>query len=96
MVGSVSGRQPQQLPSSLHCVLQLRGGASTSSSSDDGLFGSLDVSSVGFNEAAGSGVGSSRGSLNGYGGDAVRRVSAGVLAREEGRRSWIFDHIVEQ
>ena len=31
VVGSqVSGRQPQQLPSSLHCVLRLRGGASTS------------------------------------------------------------------
>ena len=35
VVGSVSGRQPQQLPSSLHCVLQLRGGASSSSSSDE-------------------------------------------------------------
>ena len=36
VVGSVSGRQPQQLPSSLHCVLRLPGGASSTSSSDDG------------------------------------------------------------
>ena len=36
VAGSVSGRQPQLLPSSLHCVLRLRGGASSSNSSDEG------------------------------------------------------------
>ena len=61
VVGSVSGRQPQQLPSSLHCVLRLRGGVSTTSSSDDGTAGGDDVSSAGSVDfvigAAGSGNG---------------------------------------
>ena len=52
MVGSlVSGHQPQLLPSSLHCVLRLRGGASSSIGSSEG-------------EAAGSGVGDDRDSLD--------------------------------
>ena len=46
VVGLVSGRQPQQLPSSSHCVLRLRGGASRSSS-DDGVVGGDDVVVVG-------------------------------------------------
>ena len=54
------------------------------------------MSSVGFYEAVGSGTSGSRGSLIDDGGDEVRSVSAGVPAREEGRRIRIFDHVVEQ
>ena len=63
VVGSqVSGRQPQQLPNSLHCVLRLRGGASAAISSSGGsVVDGDDVRSAGsidlVNEAAGSGVG---------------------------------------
>ena len=102
VVGSVSGRQPQQLPSSLHCVLRLRGGGrgamSSSSSSDDGLLGSFDMSrsfDMG-NEAAGSGFGDGRRTLNDGRGYTTRRASAGVPAKEEGRRNQILDHVVNQ
>ena len=102
MVGSVSGRQPLQLPSSLHCVLRLRAGASSSSDEDEATtFGHLGNGRVGgllpdFYEAAGSGFGNDRRTLNGDRGSTARGESAGVLAREEGRGSRIFDHIVEQ
>ena len=101
VVGSVSGRQPQQLQSSLHCVLRLRGGASSSTWSDDyNVVGEVDVSSASsvdlVNEAVGSGNGNDRGGLNDGNGCTARLVSAGVPAREEGRRSRVFDHIVEQ
>lgn len=48
------------------------------------------------NEAVGSGVGNGRRSQYDYGRGAGRRVSAEVPAREEGRRSRIYDHVVEQ
>ena len=67
----------------MHCVLQLRGGARSSTSSSDG-------------GAGGSGVGDDRGILNDESVGTARVVSAGVPAREEGGRSRIFDHIVEQ
>ena len=102
VVGSVSGRQPQQLPSSLHCVLRLRGGGSgafsSSISSDDGLLGSFDASrsfDLG-NGAVGSGLGDDQRMLNDGRGGTTRRVSAGVPAREEERRNRVFDHVVEQ
>ena len=102
VVGSqVSGRQPQQMPSSLHCVLRLRGGASSSISSDDGdVVGDDDVSGASsvnlVNGAAGSGFGNDRGILNGGGRGTASRVSAGVFAKEEGRMSRVFDHAVGQ
>ena len=79
VVGSVaSGRQPHKLPCGLHCVLRLRGGASSIRSSDDGLLGSLDVSrarSVDLvNEAVGSGFGDDRGNLNDDRGKATHDV----------------------
>lgn len=95
VVGSVSGRQPQQLPSSSHCVLRLRGGASARSS-DDRIVGGDDVSSVGsVNEAVGSGIRGGRSWLDAFG-EAVERVSAGVLAREEGSRCRAFGHFNKQ
>ena len=48
------------------------------------------------NEAAGSGFGNDRGVLNDGSGGTARLVSAGVLAREGGRRSRVFYYIVEQ
>ena len=110
VVGSVSGRQPQQVPNSLHCVLRLRGGAnSTSSNDDDGAettfahHGGVDVSSTGsINEATGSGVGGDRCLLNDYGSDTIRRAPARVPAREEIRgvgrapHASILGHMVEQ
>ena len=107
MVGSVSGRQPQQLPSSLHCVERLRGGASSSSDEDEattfGHDGRVDSLLPDFwprrvhpYEAAGSVFGDDREVLDDRRGAAAHVVSAGVLAREEGRRSRIFDHAVEQ
>ena len=84
VVGSlVSGHRPQLLPSSLRCALRLRGGASSSTSSSDG-------------EAVGSGVGDDRASLDGGRVGTTRVVSAGVLAREEGDRSWAVNHMMEQ
>ena len=92
MVGSVFGRQPQQLQSSLHCVLRLRGGASSSSSSDEdiGRDGRVDSLLPDFYEAAGSGSGNDRGVLNDNHCGAAQVLLAGVLAREEGRRSRMF------
>ena len=98
VVGSVSGRQPQQVPSSLHCVLRLRGGASSSSSSD-GEFDCdrpVDNPYLDFYEAAGSGLGDDQRMLNDRRGVVTHSLSAGVPAREEGWRSSIFDHVREQ
>ena len=47
-------------------------------------------------EEAFSVFGDDRGVLNDNRGGAAQRASAGELAREEGRRSRIFDHVVEQ
>ena len=59
--------------------------------------GRVDSPLLEFYEAAGSFFGNDRRTLNGGRGSAARGTSAGVLAREEGhRRSWIFDHIIEQ
>ena len=100
VVGFVSGSQPQQLPSSLHCVLRLRGGASSSSDEDEattfGHDGRVDSLRPDFYEAVGSGFGGDRGVLDDRHGGAAHRLSAGVLAREEGRRSRIFHHNVDQ
>ena len=80
---SVYGRQPQQLPCSLNCVLRLRGGSSSSiSSSED-------------DEAAGSGIGDDRDWLNDDRG-ATQVVSVGVLAREEGHRHCVSDFIAQR
>ena len=80
----------------------MRGGASSTSSSDVGAATTfahhcdVDVNSDGsVNAAAGSGISGSRGWLDQLG-VAVERVSAGVLAREEGRRSRALDHFDEQ
>ena len=83
------GRQPQKLPSSLHCVLRLRGGAGNVFSSSGGsVADGDDVSSAGSvvlaDEAVGSGVCDDRGILDDDGEDAVSVASAGVPANEEG------------
>ena len=104
LVGSVSGRQPQQLPSNLHCVLRLRGGASSSSSGDEdiGHDGRVDSLLPDFRprrvhpyEAAGSGFGDHR-VLNDSRGGTARVVLAEAPAKEEGRRNRLFDHAAEQ
>ena len=98
----MSGRQPQQLPSSLHCVLRLLGGASSPSDEDEATtFGHPGNGRVGghlldFYEPAGSGFGNDRRTLNVDRGSTARGVWAGVPAKEEGRRSHWYDHIVEQ
>ena len=98
MVGSVFGRQPQQVPSSLHCVLRLRGGVSSSSSSDDGAAttfghdGRVDGVLPDFYDAAvGSGFGDDQRTLNGSCSSAAREVSADVPAREEGYESRVVE-----
>ena len=98
VVGSVSGRQPQQMPSSLYCVLRLRGGASSSSSSDDGAAthfghdGRVDsVLPDVYGKAAGSGFGGDQRTLNGSCSSASREVSVDVPAREEGYESRVVE-----
>ena len=71
------------MPSSIHCVLRLRGGANSSTSSSD-------------DEAVGSGVGDDRDSLDDGSVGTTRVVSAGVPAREEGGRSWYVNYMMEQ
>ena len=92
VVGSlVFGRQPQRWPSSLHCVLRLRGGASSTSSSDDGAAttfghdGGVDSVLPDFHEAVGSGVGDDHGNLAGDYGEATRKRFAEPRVTEVSR-----------